>query len=863
MFIDCISIVDVSKIVYNIGMATEVDMIDELNTNAGLDSFDRQSYEKELQLCKQAGADVEKLRALKFNALQLSEIRKGILQKVDVTKYFNPKLPWTAMEEMRLEMHQKVDMTEYRKQGFDTQQLSQIRQGILDEVDVSTYAKKEYFADQMKQIRLGLSKTDGVPVIFYLDPAFSSQQMREIRKGLAAGLDISVYAKVEMPYLKMRAIRKAAEDGLIFDQSTIDKYNARILEQMHLAYVDGVDISSYVSQRFDEEQLEQVRIGLKKNLPIQHYISSDMRGDAIREVRLGLEVGIEVGKYADSAYGWQQMREMRIGLEHQIDITPYCKPLYRADQMFEIRLGIEEGLDVSKFSSMMYTAKDMHRIRQKLFNSGGYNLKKSVGPNGEIIESKDGLYSKPEGRSEDDRMAEDMLIRRDQILSVEANNMICYMTLPIRQDGAAYTEKAVLGFLTRARVSFGIDYNTIADVVKNKKIGHKFVAAVGKEPVNGKDGYYEYCFDTSEMEEPIILKDGTADLSNIEMLKQIKVGDKVAVYHKATKGEDGYDVYGRELVSRPGKEIPIIKGTGFMILNDRVTYVATYSGAIRMEEGEIHIQKLLVLPEVSITDKKIKYDGTVYVKENVNSGSEIEATGDVLIGGHMESSSIKSGGNVVIKGGCTCPLRGGVDARGDVSAKYFEGATVRGRNVTANFFINCDVSATGLLKTYGRAGIIYGGSANSFYGIEVAHLGNKSGVKTIVNIGVNNQILTQYNAICKDLGREEDELSALESEKLRLQEIGAGDKRIMQWKIKINAAVSSKEQHIKEVKQKKEALEAEIGKGRGARVKVTEVVYAGTFFIIAGIKLKIEEDRKAYGNLVFKADIENQSIVAI
>lgn len=843
-------------------MQSEAEMIDELNTNAGLDSFDSKSYEKELQLCQQVGADVEKLKALKFNALQLSEIRKGIQEKVDVTKYFNPKISWTAMEEMRLEMKQKVDLSEYRKMGFDTQQLSQIRQGILDDVDVSVYAKKEYFADQMKQIRMGLSKTDGVPVIFYTDPAFSSQQMREIRKALQDGMDISGIAKVEMPYLKMRAIRKAAEDGLVFDQATIDKYNARILEQMHLAYVEGIDISSYVAQRFDEEQLEQVRIALKNNLPIDNFISANMRGDAIREVRLGLEVGVEVGKYADAAYGWQQMREMRLGLEHQIDITPYSKPLYQADQMLEIRLGIEEGLDISKYSTMMYTAKDMRRIRQKLYAEGAYKTveDKDQGDG----KSEDGkIFTRLEGRTDDDRMAEDMLLRRDQIISVEANNMICYMTLPIRQDGAAYTEKAVLGFLTRARVSFGIDYNTIADVVKNQKIGHKFVAAVGKEPVNGKDGYYEYFFDTSDLAEPVILKDGTADLSNIEMLKQIKVGDKVAEYHKATKGEEGYDVYGKELVSKPGKEIPILKGTGFMILNDRVTYVATYSGAIRMEDGEVHIQKLLVLPEVNITDKKIKYDGTVYVKENVNSGSEIEATGDVLIGGHMESSSIISGGNVIIKGGCTCPLRGGVEAKGDVSAKYFEGATVKGRNITANFFINCDVQANGLLKTYGRAGIIYGGSANAVYGMEVANLGNKSGVRTIVNIGVNNSILTKYNNICKELGREEDELSALETEKIRLQEIGAGDKRIMQWKIKINAAVSSKEIHIKEVKAKKAALEAEISKGRGARVIVTEVVYAGTFFIIAGIKLKIEEDRKTYGKLTFKADIESESIVAI
>jgi uncharacterized protein (DUF342 family) len=275
------------------------------------------------------------------------------------------------------------------------------------------------------------------------------------------------------------------------------------------------------------------------------------------------------------------------------------------------------------------------------------------------------------------------------------------------------------------------------------------------------------------------------------------------------------------------------------------------------------IQRLLVLPEVNITDKKIKYDGTVYVTGNVNSGSEIEATGDVFIGGHMESSSVECGGNVIIKGGVTCPLRGGVFAKGDVSAKYFEGADVKGRNIEANFFINCNVTATEMIKTYGRSGIIYGGSANSLYGVQVAHLGNKSGVKTTVNVGVNNDILVQHNKISKELSREEDELSALESERLRLQEIGAGDKRIMQWKIKINAAVSAKENLLKDMRKKKEALEEEMNKGRGAKVVVTEMVYAGTFFIIAGIKLRIEEDRKAYGEITFKADIEAESIVSV
>ena len=110
---------------------TEVDLIDELNIYTGLDSFNSSVYEKELELCKELGADIEKIKALKLNALQLVEVRKGLAEKIDVSKYLDSKYSWTDMEEMRLEMTEGIDMSSYREQGFDTQQLSQIRQGIL------------------------------------------------------------------------------------------------------------------------------------------------------------------------------------------------------------------------------------------------------------------------------------------------------------------------------------------------------------------------------------------------------------------------------------------------------------------------------------------------------------------------------------------------------------------------------------------------------------------------------------------------------------------------------------------------------------------------------------------------------------
>ncbi len=823
---------------------------------SGLDAFGDDSYERELDLLRQVGADVEKLKKMKFNSMQLAEIRKGINDKVDVSKYLDPSLSWTAMEEIRLEMYQGIDMSEYRKQGFDVLQLSQIRQGLSAGVDVSIYAKKVYFADQMREIRLGLSKDIEVPIIFYQDPAFDALQMREIRKGLQDGIDIASYAHVSMPYMKMRVIRESAKDGLKFSETEIERYNANILNQLHMAFVDKVNISKYVKDRFDAEQLEQVRIAIKENLPIDKYISGEMRGDAIKEIRIGLENGVDVSQYADAAYNWQQMNEMRIGLEHQIDITPYRKPLYQADQMREIRLGIEESLDITKFSTLMYTARDMRRIRIRLL-SGEYDKDRK----GNF--SKTAISAKIIDINTVDGFVEDMLMHREAYLSFVENNMMCYLTLPERRDGRRYTEEIITKFLDRAKVVYGLDKDMIKKIGQEGKSADRVLIAIGREVVNGSNGRYEYFFDTEVNEEPEIMRDGSADLTNLGRLQQVKVGDRIALYHKATRGSDGFDVFGNLINAVPGKEIPILKGTGFMIMTDRVSYVATYTGAIRMVDGRVEITKLMVVQEVRITDKKIKYDGSVYVVKDVFSGSVIEATGDVVVGGHMESSDITAGGSVTIKGGVTCPIRGGVTAGGDVSAKYFEGASISGMNISANYFINCKIEAKGMVRTYGRVGTLYGGMVNSLYGIEVASVGNKTGARTIINLGVNTNILASYNSIRKNIGREQEQLETLNKEKERLREVGGGNRELMQWKVKINAAAATKEARIKELTAEMKALEAEINKGNGACAVITEMAYANTIFVISGVIYRLESDRKTYDKLTFKVDAKRENIVVI
>ena len=88
---------------------------------------------------------------------------------------------------------------------FTYSEQEEIRKGLEANIDVSIYANPKYYWKQMKEIRLGLEEDLNVSI--YAKIEFYYQQMEEIRLGLRNNLDVSYYAKTEYPWFKMREIR--------------------------------------------------------------------------------------------------------------------------------------------------------------------------------------------------------------------------------------------------------------------------------------------------------------------------------------------------------------------------------------------------------------------------------------------------------------------------------------------------------------------------------------------------------------------------------------------------------------------------------------------------------------------------------
>jgi uncharacterized protein (DUF342 family) len=542
---------------------------------------------------------------------------------------------------------------------------------------------------------------------------------------------------------------------------------------------------------------------MEKGLDIERYVTPEFRGIAIREIAIGLERNLDVSVYARIEYSWQQMRELRLGMEGQLDVTKYSNVMYSWQQMRELRLGMEEGIDITEYCSLMYTVTDMKRIRTTLLAQAG-----------EV----------PQGKSHDIAWYNDFLISvsgDDMEVSVEIHS----------DDSASYTRGDFEWILKQSGICKGLCYDAIDDIIKNKRYNEKIQIAKGVFPVSGEDGRYEYFFDRQLRGKPAVMEDGSVDYQNVQWFEMVDEGDRLAVYHAATAGKDGYTVKGKTLKAMRGKEQKILSGKGIVLLDDRCTYIAAYGGHVELDEeqSKMEVSRVCVLPEVTLATGNVDFDGCVYIKGIVGRGTAVRATQDVVIDGAVEASTITCGGSLMLKKGINGMGQGRIEADGVVEGKYFESVYVRTRgDLHANFCLNCNLNVEGTIVISGKKGVLAGGVAQAVKGVQAYHVGNRAQLSTIVRLGINDDFLNEEYALKQKIATVQNELRLLGQAQLKFQRLYTPEERnTMDMYIRIENAIYTKELEQERLYKRRQQLEENKKAIAGARAVVRGVIHEG------------------------------------
>ena len=707
-------------------------------------------------------------------------------------------------------------MTENEKNlnvDFEKDQLNEINLGISAGIDTSVYADKKYLAIQMRQIRLGLMEK--LPVDMYANPEYDWFQMEEIRKGLREGVDVKIYSSLSIPYEKMRQIRKGLKAGI--DLSGYSHMKADVLKQIRVAHTEGIDLSKYIQAGYDAKQLFEIRQALKDKLDMDPYLMKEYIGPSLAEIRKGLLAGVDVSLYATMEYSWREMRELREGMEKQLDVSKYSNPLYSWRQMHEIRLGLEQGLNVDKYRQLRYTSREMQKKRLSML----------------------------EDSRQDKQQLKKNLVRAEDIeVEISTNSMEAYVR--ILSKDKVVTKQRLLDVLDLHDIRAGIIQSAIEEIVNAQNTRKPVLVARGQIPRKGADGWYECYFRTLINKRPKIMKDGSADYKNVEWFETVKEGQKLAYYHRAEPGTDGYTVSGKVIPAQRGVEKGILVGKGFEMQPDKKTYIATVSGMVKMNDTTLEVSRHMEIQDVTLATGNINFDGSLHIKGNVEAGTEVHVSEDLEIDGNVGAATIVCGGNILLKKGMNAAGHGYIKSEKGIVSRFFEAVRVEANeDIQVNKCLNSQLYAGGMIIS---SSTIAGGVACAEKGFRIKNSGNSIGLHTALKIGYNEEIQKKMHELNSAVWEAEQELHMLNnSYQSVVAKYPPEVRNTMDLFIKLEKSVMAKRTQINEMRAR---LEKYQNKVKDAKVVIGGHAFEGTVVEINNRRWQADNQY----NVVIKSD---------
>ena len=667
---------------------------------------------------------------------------------------------------------------------------------------------------------------------------YHEAQNQEIKLGIEDGLDVSIYSNSDFNWLQMEQIRMGLKDKVDATIYANPAYSYETMRQIRLSLYSAIDLISYLNRGFTDEALEEIRLALLSKLPIDIWLKDDMCAPQIHEIRIGLFEQLDVSVYADSKYNWMQMQEIRLGLEKKLSVSLYTNYLFSHTQMKEIRLGLEAGLDVSSYCGLIYSASDMKEKRLGLIN--GKTSKESR------TKAKDSILNS--------------FMKKEFVISIEENGNKAYAFIPW-VPGNMVTKDDIYNDLERREIVFGIRHEAILDMIEKRRMNEKILIAEGIPAKKGKDGWFEFFVRLDLPRIPAPLPDGGVDYVNIEAFEMVDKGEKLAVYHPAEKGTNGKNIYGKIIHAEKGMEKKPLRGTGFMIAPDGVTYISKLNGKFEYINGRMIISNMLVVHEdVTSVTGKLEVDGSVYVVGSIYSGGYIKATGDIIIEHNVETARLIAGGNVMIKKGSCSKHDCFIEAGGEVSGKFFEAANINARgNVKANYIMNSNINTMGRVIVSGSKGVLLGGRICAVKGVDTFNLGNSSHLKTILEVGRNELYEKEQAEYAEKREQLLNELSALDMGRNKIIQLITAEKEVPEDMLrKVCATITVKSQELANLDAEVSKLDNLTEQNFIAPVCVRGKAHVGSSIVINSIKymLSMEVNR-----VIFK--LRNKQVIIV
>ncbi|MBE5900992.1 MAG: DUF342 domain-containing protein [Lachnospiraceae bacterium] len=430
------------------------------------------------------------------------------------------------------------------------------------------------------------------------------------------------------------------------------------------------------------------------------------------------------------------------------------------------------------------------------------------------------------------------------------DNMEAYLTLPPPPEGQEYSVRELMQILDSKGVKYGVDQEMLIRMISEKTYRIERRVAVGEQPVEGYDGYYEFLFNREFNRTPKELPDGGVDYRSINVIATVNEGDQIALYHPCVQGKNGFNVKGGIINAKRCKELQPLRGKGFMRSENGEEYYAEISGKIDFVNERLIVSPVYEIPsDVDMHTGNVDFNGDVVIHGAVKAGMSIKATGTVTIDGIVEAADITAGKDIVLKSGLMGNSHALLITKGNLYAKFVEytNIDVRG-NINAESLLSCDVVCGEKVIIEGKHGSIVGGIVRAVGGVVVNSLGNEVELRTEVAVGAEGDVYRRYKMLEQKLANSRKQLEIID-EKIKEIDKENSRKSVMDRpksdprKVSLLRSKIHENSVLQEDQLEKEELESVIARAEGANIQVLATVHPGTCVRIDESRLDVKTEQ--------------------
>ena len=494
------------------------------------------------------------------------------------------------------------------------------------------------------------------------------------------------------------------------------------------------------------------------------------------------------------------------------------------------------------------------------------NIKNAVAELNDVLKP---LQDKQTGR----KITYQILDRVDATIniSIETDEMGAMAEITTAQGGKHLTAKAILTAAQESGVKKGFSKEHLIQLAQlaakeapNSQVNMQI--ATGKLAVNGKDAVIKPLVESAQARilKPKKREDGSVDMRDLGDIICVKVGDPLAKKVPLTQGTQGYTVTATPLAPEPGNDIELVAGEGTNISprNNNVL-VSEKVGLPKLINNGMEVDEVYKIKDVTVGTGNINFTGSVIIEGDVTEGMKVIASGDITVGGFVESATLEAGGDITISGGIIghkhdvektqitdVVMSVNITAKGSIFAKYGQYSQITcGQDVRIeNQLLHSILDIKGRLwigKNEQADGKLIGGYTKAGTSVSAGMIGATAGSNTIVNF--EHKILKfkdelhQTEELLKEESKKTDELKAAIKKLKSLPK----EKAKPEILAKVVPTYQFHAKRMGEILNDKQALEEDLQEYMASvYIEATEKLYHGVELIVGDFN---DRSRREYG----------------